>query len=115
MSHSKKEYFDGTEYEQLTLFALPVVGDKIAVSCFDGQQIKVKDLEPWMVKLVPDGECTVDIGTHPMVLKKVPIKESEIQEGHQFYHFLIGGKVYAGIFVGRYDDDNEDAELEETN
>ena len=113
MSHSKKNYFDGTEYEQLTLFALPVIGDKIAVSCFDGQQIKVKDLEPWMVKLVPDGECTVDIGTHPMVLKKVSIKAADILEGHQFYHFMIGDKVYSGIFVGSFDD--EDSELEETN
>ena len=31
MSHSKKDYFDETEYEQLTLFALPVIGDKIIV------------------------------------------------------------------------------------
>ena len=60
MSHSKIDYFDGTEYEQLTLFALPVIGDKIAVSCFDGQQIEVKDLEPWMVKLVPDAEFLLD-------------------------------------------------------
>lgn len=60
MSQSKKNFFDGTDYEQLTLFALPVIGDKIAVSCFDGQQIEVKDLEPWMVKLVPDGEFLLD-------------------------------------------------------
>ena len=31
MSQSKKNFFDGTDYEQLTLFALPVIGDTIAV------------------------------------------------------------------------------------
>ena len=31
-------------------------------------------------------------------------REEEVEPGHHYHHYLIGSRVYAGIFVGRYDD-----------
>lgn len=43
----------------------------------------------------------VMVGTHPLVMRKTTLTADEIPEGHQFYHYLIDGAVYAGIFVGK--------------
>lgn len=29
------------------------------------------------------------------------LRPKAIPKGHEFYHYLIGDKLYAGIFVGR--------------
>ena len=50
---------------------------------------------------VPDGEYVVMVGTHPLVMRKTKLAVDEVPEGHQFYHYLIDGAVYAGIFVGK--------------
>ena len=54
-----------------------------------------------MKQLVPDGESVVMVGTHPLVMRKTKLAVDEVPEGHQFYHYLIDGAVYAGIFVGK--------------
>ena len=41
------------------------------------------------------------VGTHPLVMRKTKLTADEVPEGHQFYHYLIDGAVYAGIFVGK--------------
>ena len=51
--------------------------------------------------LLPDGEYVVMVGTHPLVMRKTTLTADEVPEGHQFYHYLIDGAVYAGIFVGK--------------
>lgn len=43
----------------------------------------------------------VMVGTHPLVMRKTKLAVDEVPEGHQFYHYLIDGAVYAGIFVGK--------------
>lgn len=50
---------------------------------------------------MPDGEYVVMVGTHPLVMRKTKLAVDEVPEGHQFYHYLIDGAVYAGIFVGK--------------
>ena len=50
--------------------------------------------------LVPAGEDVVMVGGRPLVLRPVALRAEDIQEGHRYYHYLIGGRVYAGIFVG---------------
>ena len=54
--------------------------------------------------MVPDGEYVVDVGEHPLVLRPAGLQEEEVEPGHHYRHYLIGDRVYAGIFVGRYDD-----------
>lgn len=62
---------------------------------------KAKPVSDWMKKLIPDGKYVVDVGGHPLILRPTDVKESEIQEGHEFYHYKIDGRIYSGIFVGR--------------
>lgn len=28
-------------------------------------------------------------------------RQADIQRGHEYYHYMIGGRLYAGTFVGR--------------
>lgn len=58
--------------------------------------------------LVPEGKYIVMVGTHPLVLRPTMLKENEVPEGHEFYHYEIGGVVYSGIFIGSEKDIMED-------
>ena len=89
------------EFEQLSLFTTPEIRGVVAVSCMDGEKMQAEKPEPWMTRLVAGGKYVVDIGGHPLILRPASIPADRIPEGHQFYHFLIGGEVYAGVFVGR--------------
>lgn len=86
------------EYEQMSLFC-PC--DKAeAICCMDGQHTTASIPEDCMKRLVPSGEYVVMVGAHPLVLRPVALRAEEIPEGHHYYHYLVGGRVYAGIFVG---------------
>lgn len=87
-------------WEQLSLFAREVAGVP-AVSLFDGEEYGAEEPAAWMKKLVPDGEYFVMVGIHPLVLRATDLRCEDVQEGHRFYHYQIGGTVYAGIFVGK--------------
>lgn len=50
------------------------------------------------------GEYVVDVGEHPLVLRPADAQPSEIRPEYRYCHYLICGKVYAGIFVGRETD-----------
>lgn len=84
---------------QLCLFDLVEVEDG-AKSCFTGRTEKKEKLTELMKKLVPDGEFFIYVGKHPLVMRKTKLKREEIQKGHEFYHYMVGDAVYAGIFVG---------------
>ena len=88
-------------YEQMNLFTMmmPTVETK-ATWCYDNTIVEASKPKPWMNRLVPDGEYVVDVGGHPLVLKPTKLKVDGIAQGHQFYHYLIDGRVYSGIFVG---------------
>lgn len=94
-------------FEQLSLFSSLSCSEKpnssvTAVSCMDGRETQTVRLEAWMTELVPNGEYAIDIGAPlPMVLRPVKGTMRSVPKGHEFYHYTIGQKLYAGIFVGR--------------
>lgn len=88
-------------WEQTTLFAPPPITGTPAISLFDRTTHSSEKPSEWMKQLVPDGEYVVMVGTHPLVMRKTKLTADEVPEGHQFYHYLIGGAVYAGVFVGK--------------
>lgn len=81
-------------YEQLSLFR------GTAVRCADGQEIALEEPEAWMLEIVPRGEHVAFVDGRPLVLVPVPLWCEQVREGHRYYHYTIGGRVYAGIFVG---------------
>ncbi len=87
------------QFEQMSLFCPNEEAE--AICCMDGGRTTASAPEGWMKRLVPAGEYVVMVGVHPLVLRPVPLRAEDIQEGHHYYHYLIGGQVYAGIFVGR--------------
>lgn len=54
--------------------------------------------------LVPEGVYVVEVGKHPLVLRPVDAKPEDIRPEYRYFHYLICGKVYAGVFVGRETD-----------
>lgn len=69
----------------------------LAINCLSRDSVYVEELEPWMLKLVPDGIFAAQYGGHRLVLKK---KETEnIPVGYEYCHYLINGAVYVGIYV----------------
>lgn len=94
-------------FEQLSLFSSLSCSEKpnssvTAVSCMDGRETQTVQLEAWMTELVPNGEYAIDIGAPlPMALRPVEGTMQSVPQGHEFYHYMIGRKLYAGIFVGR--------------
>ena len=91
-------------YEQLSLFSLVLPDETTAICLMGRTESMARKPEAWMLGLVPDGEYVVDVGEHPLVLRPAGLREEEIEPGHHYRHYLIGSRVYAGIFVGRYDD-----------
>ena len=71
----------------------------VALRSDSKQAVRIFGLEPWMKKLVPAGEYAVLDGQHPQVLKPTTLKPENIPSGHHFYHYLIGSKVYSGVYV----------------
>lgn len=96
-----------TVFEQLSLFSQLSCSEKpnssvTVVSCMDGKAAPTVRLEAWMTELVPNGEYAIDIGAPlPMILRPVRGTARSVPKGHEFYHYMIGQKLYAGIFVGR--------------
>lgn len=75
--------------------------DVVAVCCMDGQRTTAAPAESWMSDLVQGGEYMVRVAGHPLILKQVPGTAADIQQGHEYYHYTIGPRLYAGTFVGR--------------
>ena len=38
---------------------------------------------------------------HPMVLRPADGTEETIPDGHRYYHYTIGNRLFSGVFVGR--------------
>lgn len=84
----------------IELLAAPTL-QQVAVCCMDGNRADAAPAESWMQRLVQGGEYSVQVAGHPMVLKPVPGTPDSIQSGHEYYHYTIGPRLYAGTFVGR--------------
>ena len=91
-------------YEQLSLFSLVLPDETTAICLMGRTESMARKPEAWMLGLVPDGEYVVDVGEHRLVLRPAGIREEAIEPGHHYRHYLIGGVVYSGIFVGGYGD-----------
>lgn len=85
-------------YEQLSLF--DAVSGTAAVNLFDGRKYVVTEPTDLMKRMVPRATYAVVVGDHPQALVLTRLKPSQIPEGHEFYHYMIDGNVYAGTFVG---------------
>lgn len=88
---------------QLSLFDTPPAVGGVSATClreYDREKKSAEIPSPQMKRLVPDGEYVVYIGGHPLVLRPTDLKPEEVPEGHRFYHYLVGGRVYSGVFVG---------------
>lgn len=88
---------------QLSLFDTPPVAGGVSATCLWACDQKPRSAElptPQMKRLVPAGEYVVQVGDHPLVLYPTNLSPSDVPEGHRFYHYLVNGRVYAGIFVG---------------
>lgn len=89
--------------EQLSMFSMftkPSNGIE-AICCMDNEHVKALPAETWMKDIIPAGEYALSIAGHPLVLRPAKIAQKEIPTGHEFYHYMIGGSLYAGVFVGR--------------
>lgn len=96
-------------FRQLSLFDAEIGGYPPAVSLFDQEESPTLPLENWMAQLVPDGEFLVMVGKYPCVLRRTKLKPEEVAKGAEFYHWIVEGAVYSGIFVGAdLGDDGED-------
>lgn len=87
--------------EQLSLFSIVPQAARTAICCMDGECKAAAPAESWMADLVPGGEYAISIAGHTLVLKPVPGTPAGIQQGHEYYHYTIGPRLYAGTFVGR--------------
>lgn len=90
------------DVEQLSFFtmlapALPAV----AVCCMDGGSQTAAPAESRMTRLVPGGEYSVQVAGHPLVLRPAESTEETIPDGHRYYHYTIGNRLFSGVFLGR--------------
>ncbi len=88
------------ECRQLSLFDL-LEDRSRAVNMMDGRSEKTSEPEDWMKAIVPTGELVVMVGNHPLVLSPTAYKEKDVRQELRYFHYLIAGVVYSGIFVGR--------------
>ena len=91
---------DSMEAEQLSFFSMLAL-PQIAVCCMDGKAMTAEPAESWMTRLVPGGEYLVQVAGHPLVLRPAENTEETIPDGHRYYHYTIGNRLFSGVFVGR--------------
>lgn len=94
--------------EQLSLFDIDIPDDLTAVCCMDMRAAQARKPDAWMKDIVPDCEYVVAVGIHPLVLRPTRMSVADIPEGHSYYHYQIDGRVYAGVFIGRGNDETEE-------
>lgn len=88
---------------QLSLFETPPAAGGVSATClweYDPAARTAERPSPQMKRLVPAGEYVVWVGDHPLVLCPTSLSPSEVPEGHRFCHYLVGGRVYSGVFAG---------------
>lgn len=91
------------EYRQLSLFDL-VPGDQAgAINLMSGEMRPTLPMADWMERLVPGGEFLIMVGKYPCVLRRTDLRRVQVKQGHEFYHYDVGGAIYAGVFVGEDD------------
>ena len=100
---------DSGNFMQLSLFDANTDPKAKAVSCMDGSTLHTHKPEAKTKEIVPECEYVVHVGGHLLALKPTKLTAENIQDGHRFYHYMINGQVFSGIFVGT-EKDKDDAE-----
>ncbi len=95
-------------FMQLSLFDTDANTKVNAVSCMDGSALHTHKPEAKIKELVPESEYVVHVGGHLLALKPSKLTAETIPDGHRFYHYMINGKVFAGIFVGTEKDKDDE-------
>ena len=88
--------------QQLSLFTME--REATATSLRDGREHTAREPEPWEREVIPEGEYAIDwpgCSGISLILRPVGTSREEIKPGHEFYHFDIGGQLYAGVFTAR--------------
>lgn len=98
---------DSIEFEQLSLFSILAL-PQVAVCCMDGKATTAEPAESWMTRLVPGGEYSVQVAGHPLVLRPAESTEEDISDGHRYYHYTIGKRLFSGVFVGQAHDERDE-------
>lgn len=80
---------------------------KFAFSMMDGQKHSLCAIEPWMLKIMPQGEYYILCAGHALVLCK---NDETVVPEMRYRYFTVGGDVYAATGVGR----GNDTEFDET-
>lgn len=92
--------------EQLSLFDTDFCAGASAKCVWDmfTEEMAAEKPNEWMKKLVPSGEYVIEQNGKSMVLRPAKYSVADIPEGHEYYHYIINGKLYTGVFIGRDDD-----------
>lgn len=69
-----------------------------AISLLTNQVYCLHQLEPWMAKIIPQGEYYVLCAGHPLVLCET---KEKVEPEMMYRHYKINGKIYAATAVGR--------------
>ena len=80
-------------YVQLSLFDT----EGKAISLFNRMEYLLRTMEPWMKRIVPQGEYYIKLGEHPVVL--YPSSSKNISPGMKYIHYVVGGRVYSSVAV----------------
>lgn len=88
------------EYRQFSLFDLVPGNQPGAISLMSGEMRPTLPMADWMERLVPGGEFLVMVGKYPCVLRRTGLQRVQVKQGHEFYHYDVGGAIYAGVFIG---------------
>lgn len=72
----------------------------VAQRLFDGKTVETEAVPDWVLRLVPETVAVIRIGDSLCALCKSPLAPEQVQQGHEYSHYLINGSVYAGTFVG---------------
>lgn len=94
----KELYDEKAEYRQLSLFDAP--SETVAVSLMDGKELKAVAPDDWMLSIIPDGVYVIWPWKYPLVLQKAKIRPEDVEEGHQYRHYMVDGQLYAGTYIG---------------
>lgn len=88
--------------EQLSFWDKLLEFAKVATCLWSYDTNRYEAMEPSerILRLVPNCKYVLNVGGHDLALRKAEIQRNEVPVGHEFYHYIIDGVLYSGIFVG---------------
>lgn len=93
-------------------FATPRVKPEKAISMFDNGEHELHNVEPWMTRLLPNGEYFILLDSVYMLV--LCATQKKVPKDLLFCHYKIGDKVYYATGVGIDKDADEEPEDEDS-